>query len=157
MPREMPKWRPHEGSSTDARHRDGTARSSGERRVMRRERRGRVTTFHPQGQPRQREESVAETKPFGISKRVVWEAWLRVKANQGAAGVDGESIARFEERLAQNLYKIWNRMSSGTYFPPPVRTVMIPKGGGRERALGIPTVGRSEERRVGKKGKTRAR
>jgi RNA-directed DNA polymerase len=84
---------------------------------------------------------MAETKPFCIRKWVVWEAWLRVKANQGAAGVDGESIARFEERLEQNLYKIWNRMSSGTYFPPPVRTVMIPKGDGRERALGIPTVG----------------
>ena len=84
---------------------------------------------------------MAETKPFCIRKWVVWEAWLRVKANQGAAGVDGGSIARFEERLAQNLYKIWNRMSSGTYFPPPVRTVMIPKGDGRERALGIPTVG----------------
>jgi RNA-directed DNA polymerase len=81
---------------------------------------------------------VAEAKPFRIRKWVVWEAWLRVKANQGAAGVDGESIARFEERLEQNLYKIWNRMSSGTYFPPPVRTVMIPKGDGRERALGIP-------------------
>ena len=84
---------------------------------------------------------MAEAKPFRIRKWVVWEAWLRVKANQGAAGVDGESIARFEERLEQNLYKIWNRMSSGTYFPPPVRTVMIPKGDGRERALGIPTVG----------------
>lgn len=84
---------------------------------------------------------MAETKPFCIRKWVVWEAWLRVKANQGAAGVDGESIARFEARLEQNLYKIWNRMSSGTYFPPPVRTVMIPKGDGRERALGIPTVG----------------
>ena len=68
---------------------------------------------------------MAETKPFCIRKWVVWEAWLRVKANQGAAGVDGESIARFEERLKQNLYRIWNRMSSGTYFPPPVRTVMI--------------------------------
>jgi RNA-directed DNA polymerase len=99
------------------------------------------STFHRQGQPRKREESVAEAKPFRISKWVVWDAWLRVKANQGAAGVDGESIARFEERLEQNLYKIWNRMSSGTYFPPPVRTVMIPKGDGRERALGIPTVG----------------
>jgi RNA-directed DNA polymerase len=84
---------------------------------------------------------MGETKPFCISKWVVWEAWLSVKANQGAAGVDGESIARFEQRLKQNLYKIWNRMSSGTYFPPPVRRVMIPKGDGRERILGIPTVG----------------
>ena len=61
---------------------------------------------------------MGEAKPFGIAKRLVWEAWLRVKANQGAAGVDGESIARFEKRLRQNLYRIWNRMSSGTYFPP---------------------------------------
>jgi RNA-directed DNA polymerase len=98
-------------------------------------------TFHQQGQPGNREESVAEAKPFSISKEVVWKAWLLVKANQGAAGVDDESIARFEQRLKLNLYKIWNRMSSGTYFPPPVRTVLIPKADGRERALGIPTVG----------------
>ena len=84
---------------------------------------------------------MAETKPFCISKRAVWEAWLRVKANRGAAGVDEESIAKFEKRLKPNLYKIWNRMSSGTYFPPPVRTVTIPKPDGRERMLGIPTVG----------------
>ena len=84
---------------------------------------------------------MAEAKPFSISKRVVWQAWLRVKANQGAAGVDEESIARFEKRLKPNLYKIWNRMSSGTYFPPPVRRVKIPKPDGRERTLGIPTVG----------------
>ena len=84
---------------------------------------------------------MAETKPFCISKRVVWEAWLRVKANQGAAGVDEESITRFERRLKPNLYKIWNRMSSGAYFPPPVRTVKIPKADGGERTLGIPTVG----------------
>jgi RNA-directed DNA polymerase len=84
---------------------------------------------------------VAEAKSFGISKEAVWKAWLLVKANRGAAGVDDESIARFEERLKPNLYKIWNRMSSGTYFPPPVRTVKIPKADGRERTLGIPTVG----------------
>jgi RNA-directed DNA polymerase len=84
---------------------------------------------------------VAEAKSFSISKEAVWKAWLLVKANQGAAGVDDDSIASFEQRLKLNLYKIWNRMSSGTYFPPPVRTVMIPKADGRERALGIPTVG----------------
>ena len=84
---------------------------------------------------------MAETKPFSISKRAVWEAWLRVKAKRGAAGVDGDSIAQFEKRLKSNLYKIWNRMSSGTYFPPPVRRVKIPKPGGGERTLGIPTVG----------------
>ncbi|MBA4192723.1 MAG: hypothetical protein C0467_32555 [Planctomycetaceae bacterium] len=84
---------------------------------------------------------MVEAKPFAISKWLVWRAWLLVKANQGAARVDGESIAKFERRLKPNLYKIWNRMSSGTYFPPPVRTVKIPKGDGRERTLGIPTVG----------------
>jgi len=84
---------------------------------------------------------MAEAKPFCISKRAVWDAWLKVKANQGAAGVDEESIHRFEKRLKPNLYKIWNRMSSGTYFPPPVRIVKIPKKDGGERTLGIPTVG----------------
>ena len=66
--------------------------------------------------------------------------WSRVKANQGAAGVDEQSIADFERNLKRNLYKIWNRMSSGSYFPPPVRTVKIPKANGGERQLGIPTV-----------------
>jgi RNA-directed DNA polymerase len=84
---------------------------------------------------------MAETKPFCISKRAVWEAWLKVKANRGAAGVDEETITKFEKRLKVNLYKIWNRMSSGTYFPPPVRAVKIPKPDGKERTLGIPTVG----------------
>jgi RNA-directed DNA polymerase len=79
-------------------------------------------------------------KPFEISKKVVWEAWERVKANHGAAGVDEESIADFEKGLKDNLYKIWNRMSSGCYFPPAVRTVGIPKKDGRVRLLGIPTV-----------------
>lgn len=68
-----------------------------------------------------------EAKPFNISKRLVWEAFKRVKANQGAAGVDGQSIAQFEEDLENNLYKLWNRLSSGSYFPPPVRRVEIPK------------------------------
>ena len=83
---------------------------------------------------------MSEAKPFCISKWEVWEAYKRVKANKGAAGVDGQSIAEFEERLKDNLYKIWNRMSSGSYVPPPVRTVKIPKAGGGERKLGIQTV-----------------
>jgi RNA-directed DNA polymerase len=81
-----------------------------------------------------------QAKPFSISKRDVWEAYKHVKANQGAAGVDGQSIAEFERDLANNLYKLWNRMASGSYFPPPVRRVDIPKGDGRTRPLGIPTV-----------------
>ncbi len=62
-----------------------------------------------------------KAKPFCISKREVWEAYKRVKANQGAAGVDEQSIASYEGELANNLYKLWNRLSSGSYFPPPVR------------------------------------
>ena len=80
-------------------------------------------------------------KPFQISKRLVWEAYKRVKRNKGAAGVDGRSIEDFEADLRNNLYVIWNRMSSGTYFPPPVRAVEIPKPhGGGTRILGVPTV-----------------
>jgi RNA-directed DNA polymerase len=82
-----------------------------------------------------------EAKPFCITKKEVWEAYKRVKENKGAAGVDDQSIEDFEKRLKKNLYKIWNRMSSGSYFPPPVRTVRIPKKNGGERKLGIPTVG----------------
>lgn len=84
--------------------------------------------------------SEAKLKPFNISKQAVWEAYLRVKGNGGSAGVDELSIKGFEENLKDNLYKIWNRMSSGTYFPPPVLRVEIPKGDGKMRKLGIPTV-----------------
>ena len=86
-------------------------------------------------EPKQRD------KPFDISKWVVWEAFGRVKANKGAAGVDEESIAEFEADRDRNLYKIWNRLSSGSYFPPPVKAVEIPKAGGKGvRLLGVPTV-----------------
>jgi RNA-directed DNA polymerase len=92
-----------------------------------------------------REEPVAEPKPkadkpFHISKRVVWEAYEKVRANRGAAGVDEVSIQSFEADLNGNLYKLWNRMSSGSYFPPPVRAVEIPKKAGGVRTLGVPTV-----------------
>ena len=79
-------------------------------------------------------------KPYDIPKREVWEAYKRVRANQGAAGVDGQMISDFEADLENNLYKLWNRLSSGSYFPPPVRRVDIPKSDGRMRPLGIPTV-----------------
>jgi group II intron reverse transcriptase/maturase len=82
----------------------------------------------------------ATNKPFIIEKRLVYEAYKAVKSNRGAAGVDKQSIEQFEEDLAGNLYKIWNRMSSGSYFPPPVRAVSIPKKSGGERILGVPTV-----------------
>jgi RNA-directed DNA polymerase len=82
-----------------------------------------------------------QDKPFAIPKQLVWEAYKRVKANKGVAGVDGQSIADFEADLGDNLYKIWNRMSSGTYFPPAVMAVEIPKThGGGTRVLGVPTV-----------------
>jgi group II intron reverse transcriptase/maturase len=83
---------------------------------------------------------VNKAKPFCISKWEVWKAYQRVKANQGAAGVDGQSLAEFEEDLKNNLFKIWNRMSSGSYFPPSVRRVDIPKDDVGTRPLGIPTV-----------------
>jgi RNA-directed DNA polymerase len=81
-----------------------------------------------------------KAKPFTISKRAVWEAYKRVKSNRGAAGVDRQSIYEFERDLKNNLYKLWNRMSSGSYFPSPVLRVEIPKADGRLRPLGIPTV-----------------
>ena len=81
-----------------------------------------------------------KAKPFDIPKREVWEAFKKVKANQGAAGVDGQTIADFEADLSNNLYELWNRLSSGSYFPPPVRRVNIPKVDGGSRPLGIPTV-----------------
>jgi RNA-directed DNA polymerase len=79
-------------------------------------------------------------KPFAIPKELVWQAWKQVKANGGAAGADGVTIEMFEKDLKDNLYKVWNRMSSGTYFPPPVRAVEIPKASGGTRVLGVPSV-----------------
>jgi len=85
---------------------------------------------------------VSEPKPksFEISKRAVWDAYRRVKANKGAAGVDEQSIEEFERDLSGNLYKLWNRLSAGSYFPPPVRAVEISKRDGTLRMLGVPTV-----------------
>ncbi|WP_372463297.1 group II intron reverse transcriptase/maturase [Actinospica acidithermotolerans] len=82
----------------------------------------------------------ASAKPFDISKSEVWEAWVKVKGNKGASGVDGVSIEVFEKDLKNNLYKVWNRMASGTYFPPDVKAVAIPKAHGGTRILGVPTV-----------------
>ena len=81
----------------------------------------------------------AAGKPFDIPKQLVWEAYQQVKANKGAPGVDEVTLGEFEADLKNNLYRIWNRMSSGSYFPPPVRAVAIPKPHG-ERILGVPTV-----------------
>jgi RNA-directed DNA polymerase len=82
-----------------------------------------------------------KTKPYEISKQVVLEAYQKVKAKKGAAGIDGESLKEFEANLKNNLYKIWNRMSSGSYYPPAVKAVEIPKKSGGTRLLGVPTVG----------------
>jgi group II intron reverse transcriptase/maturase len=87
-----------------------------------------------------RRTGLKQTKPFCISKREVWEAYKRVRANKGCAGVDEQSITEFEADLENNLYKLWNRMGSGSYFPLPVLRVEIPKGDGGTRPLGIPTV-----------------
>jgi group II intron reverse transcriptase/maturase len=83
---------------------------------------------------------VSQPKPFDIDKRLFVEAFEKVRANRGAAGVDGVTVAAFEERLKDNLYKTWNRMSWGTYFPPPLREVVIPKPEGGQRTLAVPTV-----------------
>ena len=83
---------------------------------------------------------VASAKPYGIAKCTVWKAYQLVKANRGAAGIDDETIDDFEQDLSKNLYKLWNRMSSGSYHPPPVKQVQIPKASGGTRKLGVPTV-----------------
>jgi len=79
-------------------------------------------------------------KPFDIPKMLVWKAYLKVRGNKGAAGVDEQSLAEFEQDRRNNLFKLWNRMSSGSYFPAPVKAVSIPKSGGGRRVLGVPTV-----------------
>jgi RNA-directed DNA polymerase len=79
-------------------------------------------------------------KPFEISKQIVWSAYLQVKRSKGSPGYDQESMEVFEKDLKNKLYKIWNRLSSGTYFPPPVLEVEIPKADGKVRKLGVPTI-----------------
>src|SRR4051812_43717343 len=84
--------------------------------------------------------SEEKTKSFAVTREMVETSYQKVCANKGSAGVDKETIEMFNENLDGNLYKLWNRMSSGSYFPPPVRTVLIPKKQGGNRPLGIPTV-----------------
>jgi hypothetical protein len=130
---------PRQTLSTEAGHRGRTARSRDEGAVMALDRRGCgvQSCRWPTSNGRSH---LNRAKPFDIPKREVWEAFKRVKANQGAAGVDGQSIEEFESQLTGNLYKLWNRLSSGSYLPPPVRRVDIPKANGGTRPLGIPTV-----------------
>ena len=86
------------------------------------------------------DELIEQSKVFEISKDLVWKAYLEVKSNRGSAGIDGISLLDFEKNLKKNLYKIWNRLSSGSYFPSPVKRVEIPKAAGGKRVLGVPTV-----------------
>ncbi|WP_236891705.1 group II intron reverse transcriptase/maturase [Desulfoluna limicola] len=104
------------------------------------ERRGQPVQSRNEGQPQGGRNSRIKTKPFTIPKHIVFEAYNRVKANKGAAGVDGQSLRAFDKNLANNLYKLWNRLSSGSYHPPAVRRVHIGKSDGGFRPLGIPTV-----------------
>src|SRR3984885_5357900 len=126
--------------NTDARARGGAVHSSEESLVMREERRDGVVQSSSVANLQAGMSGRISTKPFVIAKRAVWEAYQQVKANRGAAGIDDETIAMFEQNLSRNLYKLWNRMSSGSYFPPPVKQVEIPKAKGGTRKLGIPTV-----------------
>ncbi len=130
---------PYKGASTDAGHRGGVTRSSDEGRESGWSK-GVTLSSCPRRSTAQREESPEASKSFEIPKRLVWEAYVKVKSNNGVAGVDEESIEMFERNLKSNLYRLWNRMSSGSYFPPPVLEVEIPKRNGEMRPLGIPTV-----------------
>ena len=129
---------PHESESSEAGTRDGLTRSSEEVPVMGMERRGQPGAG-PSSQ-RQRKSKKEKQKAFAVSQEEVRKAWLRVKAKGGKGGVDGESLYSFEEKLERNLYKLWNRMSSGSYHPQAVLRVEIPKGKGEKRKLGIPTI-----------------
>jgi len=140
MAREKLKRGLPRGESTEAEHWGGPIRTSDEGSVMGPEQRGRVRRLHHRGNWRQEDPVRAADKPFSIDKKLVYEAYKAVKANAGAAGVDGQTIAQFEADLRGNLYKIWNRMSSGAYLPPSVRAVAIPKKSGGQRLLGVPTV-----------------
>ena len=130
----------HEGERTNATPRGGAPRSSDEVRESGRSEGGACSEAKFVGPTRNGRSSKDEAKPYCISRQEVLEAYRKVKSNKGAAGIDEQSIEDFERDLKNNLYKVWNRMSSGSYFPPPVRTVKIPKADGGERPLGIPTV-----------------
>jgi group II intron reverse transcriptase/maturase len=104
------------------------------------EQRGWPVQSTEDGQPRRGRNRGQETKPFHISKHLVLEAYERIKANKGSAGIDAQSLSEFEHNLKDNLYKLWKRLSSGSYQPPPVMRVDIPKSDGGVRPLGIPTV-----------------
>jgi group II intron reverse transcriptase/maturase len=127
--------------NTDVLYDVGLSHSSDEVPVMGMERRAEVIQLRlPLATPKGGRDSGAETKSIPITKRMIWESYKKVRKNKGAAGIDDETITMYEERLEDNLYILWNRMSSGSYFPPPVLEVEISKDDGRKRKLGIPTV-----------------
>lgn len=130
----------HKIESTEARYWDGAARSSDEASVMEVERRGSIKQLESQSQLRKQEEDRDQAKPFDIDKWLFVEAYNRVKANAGSAGIDQQTLEDFDRDRKNNLYKLWNRMSSGSYMPPPVRAVTIAKKSGGKRVLGIATV-----------------
>lgn len=140
MIREKHKWKPHKCESTNAEHRGGVTRSSVDAFVMKVERRGNINLLEIEKTTGNGRIGLKQAKPFNITKRRVWEAYKRVKANKGAAGVDRQTIGVFDSDLKNNLYKLWNRLASGSYFPSAVMRVEIPKDDGRMRPLGIPTV-----------------
>lgn len=139
MQREKSKWKNRKDQNTDAAFRGGTTRSSDETPQW--EGSEGVVSFSYVDGSTGREECIRMTRPYEIPMEIVRKAYLQVKSNAGSAGIDGESMEDFEKNLEDNLYKIWNRMTSGSYFPPPVKAVEIPKKSGGIRVLGIPTIG----------------
>jgi len=130
----------HKDESTKATSRGGASRSSNEVRESGWSE-GDACSGAKSVRPTSNGRSLKDkAKSYSITRMEVLEAYFKVKSNKGAAGIDDQTIADFESNLKRNLYRVWNRMSSGSYFPPPVRTVMIPKANGGKRALGIPTV-----------------
>jgi hypothetical protein len=135
MQREKHKWSQPQGESTDVEHWGGTIRTSVDGTGAK----GSCQVLHLTCNWKQDETMDAtKTKPFNIDKKLVYNAYKAVNANAGAAGVDGQSLEMFDKDPMRNLYKIWNRMSLGSYFPPPVRAVPIPKKSGGQRILGCP-------------------
>ena len=125
--------------SADVPHRGGVARISEEGAGMVLERRGNVDLLILSDN-RKRDDLMIKTKSFDVSKREVWEAWKVVRRNRGGPGIDGESVERFERKLSKNLYKLWNRMASGSYMLQGVKRVDIPKPDGGTRPLGVSSV-----------------
>ena len=134
---------PHKSESTKVNLRGGVIRSSDTRSLIASRAKGSHHSSVAIATTRRRRKAKAteQAKPFeDISKGKVWQAYKSVRASKGAGGVDGQSIKDFEREIGKNLYKLWNRLSSGSYHPPAVKVVSIPKAEGGKRKLGIPTV-----------------